>query len=188
MNLLTSERIAAAQKANLDAVFGLANNLVEGIERLAELNLKTIRSTLAETQENALKACSAREPREWLTLQTTFAAPTAEKAQLYGRQLFEIVSATQAEFAQLAQTQYEAYNRRVQTLVEDVAKSAPAGSEAAIAAWKSTIDAASTLVETLQKTSQQAVQVAESNFDALATAASKNALRTAEQASAGARR
>lgn len=184
MNLLTPEQIAAAQKTNLDAVYRLANNVVAGIERLAELNLKTIRSTLAETQENALKACSAKEPQDWLTLQTAFAAPTAEKVQSYGRQLFEIVSATQAEFTQLAQTQYEAYNRRAQTLVEEVAKSAPAGSEAAIAAWKSAVAATSTLVETLQKTSQQAVQVAESSLDAVATAASK----TAQQASTGARR
>ncbi|MBB5501274.1 phasin family protein [Paraburkholderia sp. MM5384-R2] len=181
MNLLTPEQFVTAQKANLDAAYGLASNVVAGMERLAELNLKTIRSTLAETQENALKACSTKEPQEWLALQTTFAAPTAEKVQSYGRQLFEIVSATQSEFTQLAQTQYEAYNRRTQTLVEEVAKSAPAGSEAAIAAWKSAITATSTLVETLQKTSQQAVQVAESNLDAVATAASKTARRTAER-------
>ena len=179
MNLSTPEQIAAAQKANLDTFYGLANKVAAGMERLAELNLKTIRSTLAETQESALKACSAREPQDWLTLQTTFASPTAEKVQSYGRQLFEIVSATQAGFTQLAQTQYEAYNRRAQTLVEEVAKSAPAGSEAAIAAWKSAIAATGTLVETLQKTSQQAVQVAENNLDAVATAASKTARRTA---------
>ncbi|MFM0145796.1 TIGR01841 family phasin [Paraburkholderia sp. RL18-085-BIA-A] len=188
MNLLTPEQIAASQKANVDAAYGLATKVIEGAERLAELSLKTIRSTLAETQHNALKAFSVTDPQEWLALQAALVAPATEKAQSYSRQLFEIVSATNGEFAQVAQTQYEAYNRRVQTLVEEVARSAPAGSEAAIAGWKSAIGATHTLIETLQKTGQQAVQVAESSFDAVATAASKTARRTAEQASAGARR
>ncbi|RKE24351.1 phasin family protein [Paraburkholderia sp. BL23I1N1] len=188
MNLSTPEQIAASQKANLDTAYGLATKVVEGIEKLAELNLKTIQSTLAETQQNALKAFSVKDPQEWLALQAALVAPTAEKMQSYSRQLFEIMSATQGKFAQVAQTQYEAYNRRVQTLVEEVARSAPAGSEAAIAGWKSAMGATHALVESLQKTSQQAVQVAGSSFDAVATAASKTAQRTAEQASAGTRR
>jgi phasin family protein len=188
MNLSTPEQFAASQKANLDAAYRLATKVVEGVEKLAELNLKAIQSTLAETQQNVLKACSVKDPQEWLALQAGLAAPTTEKVQSYSRQLFEIVSATQGEFAQLAQTQYEAYNQRVQTFVENVARSAPAGSEAAIAGWKSAIGATHALVETLQKTSQQAAQLAESSFDAVATAASKTARRTAEQVSAGAKR
>ncbi|MGF6482557.1 TIGR01841 family phasin [Paraburkholderia youngii] len=188
MNPSTPEQLAAAQKAHLDTAYGLATKVVEGVERLTELNLKTIQSTLAEAQQNALKAFSIQDPQAWLALQAAFVAPTAEKVQLYSRQLFEIVSATQGRFAQVAQAQYEAYNLRVQTLVEAVARSAPAGSEAAIAGWKSAIGATHTLIETLQKTSQQAVQVAESSLNAAATAASKTARRTAEQASASARR
>lgn len=188
MNLSTPEQIAASQKANVDAAYGLAAKLAEGVQKLAELNLKTIQSTLAETQQNVLKAFSVKDPQEWFALQAALVAPATEKVQAYSRQLFEIVSATQGELAQIAQTQYEAYNLRVQTLVEDVAKNAPAGSEAAIAGWKQAIGATQTLIETLQKTSQQAVQVAESNFDAVATAASKTARRAVEQASAGAKR
>lgn len=188
MNLLTPEQIAASQKSNVDAAYGLATKVVEGMQRLAELNLKTIQSTLAEAQQNALKAFSMNDPQEWFALQAALFAPATEKVQSYSRQLFEIVSATQGAFAQVTQTQYEAYNLRVQTLVEDVAKSAPAGSEAALAGWKSAIGATHTLIETLQKTSQQAVQVAESNFDAVTTAASKTARRAAEQVSAGAKR
>jgi hypothetical protein len=57
---------------------------------------------------------------------------------------------------------------------------APAGSEAGIAAWKSVIELTNTLYETAQKSSQQAVQVANSNFDAAAVAASKAARRASE--------
>lgn len=188
MTQLTLEQVAATSKANLDILFGLTGRVVEGVEKLAELNRQAISSTLADTQEHALKTLSVKEPQEWLALQTSLAAPMAEKAQTYSRQLFEIVSATQAEFARFVQAQCEAYGRQVQTLVEDVAKSAPAGSEATVAAWKSAISATSTLVETLQKTGQQAVEVAQSNLDTVTAAAAKGARRAVEQASTGAKR
>ncbi|MFM0341955.1 TIGR01841 family phasin [Paraburkholderia fungorum] len=187
MSLLTPEQLTAAQRANLGILFGLTSQFVEGTGKLAALHLTAIRSTLAETRENTLKALSANEPQEWFALQAAIATPMAEKAQSYSRQVLEIVSATQAECVHTAQTYYEAYSGRLQVLVEDVARNAPAGSEAAIAAWKSAIATTSTLVETLQKTGQQAVQLAESNFEA-ATAVASKAARRAEQASAGAKR
>jgi phasin family protein len=178
MILFNPEQIAAFPKASLDAAFGVTLKIVEATERLTELNLQRTRSTLAETQENVLKASSAKEPQEWFLLQAALAGPTLEKAQSYGRALVEIMSATQAEFAQVAQTQWEAYNRRVQTLVEDGAKNAPAGSEAAITAWKHALASTQTLIETLQKTSQQAVQMADTGFETVATAAARTPRRT----------
>jgi phasin family protein len=179
--MLTSEQVAATQKANLDSLFGLTDKLVEGVEKLTDLNLQLIRSTLADTQEHALRTLSVKEPQEWLALQASIAAPMAEKAQTYSRQLSEIVSAIQAAFAGLAQAQCEAYGRRVQTLVDDIARSAPAGSEAAVAALNSAITASSALYETLQKTGQQAVEVATADV-------SKAARRAIEQASHTAKR
>ncbi|MFM0001580.1 TIGR01841 family phasin [Paraburkholderia dipogonis] len=188
MNLLTPEQVAAAQRANLGVLFSLTSQFVEGTGKLAALHLTAIRSSLAETREIAVKALSANGPQEWFALQAAIATPMAEKAQSYSSHVLEIVSATQAECLRIAQTSHEAYNGRVQALVEDAARNAPAGSEAAIAAWKSAIATTSTLIETLQKTGQQAVQLAESNFEAATAAASKAARRTIEQASAGAKR
>jgi hypothetical protein len=36
--MLTPEQVAATRKANLDILFGLGNKVVEGVEKLAELN------------------------------------------------------------------------------------------------------------------------------------------------------
>ena len=73
-------------------------------------------------------------------------------------------------------------------MVEDVAKNAPAGSEAAMSALDSAIKAANTLVETVQKTSQQAAEAARSGFDMAAAAGSKNTKRAIEPVSAAAKR
>jgi hypothetical protein len=163
------EQVAAEQQDNLDLVFGVASKIAESMEKLANLNLDVAKAALG--------------PQDWIALQASAAAPTAEKMQSYSRQVYDLFAATQAEIARLAETRYEAYNRRLQSLVEDVAKSAPAGSEAAVAAWKSALNATNTLFETLQKTSRQAMQVAESNLEAVTTVASKTARRAAEQAS-----
>lgn len=97
--------------------------------------------------------------------------------------VYEIVSATQGEFTRVAEAQFEEQNRKVQALVENVAKNAPAGSETAVAVMKSAITAANTTYETVHKATRQAVEIAESNFNAAATAASKAASQAAAQAS-----
>jgi phasin family protein len=183
MTLLTPEQFAAAQKANLETLFGLTNKAFEGIEKLVELNLQVVKSTLAENQENAQRALSVKDAQELLALQASLSQPVAEKVLSYGRHLYEIASATQAEFARVAEAQYEEQNRKVQALVDNVAKNAPAGSETAVAVIKSAITAANTTYETVHKATKQAVEIAESNFNAAATAASKAASQAAAQVS-----
>lgn len=183
MNLLTPEQIAAANKAQFDTLFGLTNKAFEGMEKLLELNLQVVKSTLAESQENAQRALSVKDAQELLSLQASLAQPVAEKALSYSRHLYEIASSTQAEFARVAEAQFEDQNRKVQSMVDNVAKNAPAGSETAVAVMKSAITAANTTYETIHKASKQAVEIAESNFNAAATAATKAASQATAQAS-----
>ncbi|RDJ97722.1 TIGR01841 family phasin [Paraburkholderia lacunae] len=180
MALSNTEQVAAA-KANLDAFFEVGGKVFEGVEKLVALNLQVVRSTLAEAQEKFTKAPGSTDPQQWFALQAGFTGPFAEKSLSYGRQVFDIASTTQASVAQVAQAHYERYNGRVQTLVEEAAKNGPAGSEAAIAAWKSMISATTTLCESLQKTAQQAVHAAESNFEAVTATASKAVRSKPEQ-------
>jgi phasin family protein len=182
MTLLTPEQITAASKAQFDTLFGLTNKAFEGMEKLLELNLQVVKSSLAESQENTQRALSVKDAQEFVALQASLTQPVAEKALSYGRHLYEIASATQAEFARVAEAQYEEQNRKVQTLVDNVAKNAPAGSETAVAVMKSAIAAANTTYETVHKATKQAVEIAESNFNAAASAASKAASQATAQA------
>jgi phasin family protein len=181
MTLLTPEQLAAAQKANLETLFGLTTKAFEGVEKLVELNLQVVKSTLAEGQERAL---SVKDAQDFLALNSSLTQPAAEKALSYGRQVFEIASATHAEFVRAAQEQFGEQQRKVQAFVENVAKNAP-GSEIAVAVLKSGITAANTAYEMAQKASKQAVEVVESNVNAAAAAASEaaaQASRTAKKA------
>ncbi|WP_020201186.1 MULTISPECIES: TIGR01841 family phasin PhaP1 [Cupriavidus] len=179
----TPEQVAAAQKANLETIFGLTTKAFEGVEKLVELNLQVVKATFAENVDNAKKALSAKDPQEFLAIQASLVQPVAEKTLAYSRHLYEIASETQSEFTKVAEAQLAESSKKVQALVENFAKNAPAGSESTVAIVKSAISAANNAYESVQKATKQAVEIAESNFQAAASAATK----AAQQASASAR-
>ena len=49
MNEWFPEQLAAAQKANLEAFYSVANLAFAGFQKLTELNLQTARSAIADT-------------------------------------------------------------------------------------------------------------------------------------------
>jgi phasin family protein len=183
MSLSSPEQFAAAQKTNLDTSWAVANVMFEGFQKLVELNLHAVKSTLGEGRENLGKALPANDPQDLVSAQARLIQPTAEKIQSYSRQVFAIVAATQTQFSKLAEVQHQAHNQRVQTLVDNVSQNAPAGSEAVVAAFKSTITATNGLYETVQRATRQATEVAESNFETVVAAASKATQHAVEQTS-----
>ena len=187
MSLLSLEQLASAQKANVDTLFGLADKVVDGVQKMMAINVKLGRALLTQTQDGVLRALSAAEPGPSGAGAATPAVAIPEYLQSYPREVFELLSGLQAEFARLAQAQCEAYSRRAQTLVEDVAKSAPAGSEAAVAAWKSAMDATNTLVDTVQKSYRQTAEFVEGSIAAASKQTATTTRRDTEKASAPAK-
>src|SRR5260370_42238267 len=181
MGLRSPEQIAAAQKSNLDTSWAVANLMFEGFQKLVELNLQAVKSTLAEGRENVGKALPANDPQDLVSAQARLIQPTAEKIQSYSRQVFAIVAATQTQFSKLAEVQYQAHNQRVQTLVDNVAHSAPAGSEAVVAALKATFLATNGLYETVQRATRPATEVAESTIETVVAAAAKATAHAVDQ-------
>ena len=157
MTLLTPEQIAAAQKANLETLFGLTTKAFEGVEKLVALNMQAGKATLAENQEILTKAFSAGNPSELFALPASLSQPVAEKVTAYGRQVHEIVSGVQGEFLKSATELFQQSQRDGQAFVENLAKNAPAGSEGAIAAWNSAFSAMNSTYESANKAAKQFV-------------------------------
>jgi phasin family protein len=183
MTQFSPEQFAATQKTHFDTFFSLTNKLFEGVEKLTALNLQAAKSVFAETQETAQTTLSGKDPQDLLKLQQALTQPAAEKAQAYSRHVYEILTETHAEFVKVAEAQFAEYNRGAQSFIENITKNAPAGSEAVVALLKSSITAANTTYDTVNKASKQAVEIAESNFDAATSAASKAAKDVTAQAS-----
>jgi phasin family protein len=178
--MLTAEQVLAAQKANIETLFGLTTKAFEGVEKLIDLNVTASRAALMEASETAQAALTVKDAQELLALQAALFQPLAEKTAAYSRHLYDITSATGAEFTRNVESQFSDVQKKFLAVVDNAAKNAPAGSETAVAVFKSAVAAGNNALESVQKAVKQATDVAEANFNAVATTAvnsTKNATK-----------
>ena len=176
--MLTPEQLVASQKANMETLYGLTTKAFEGVEKLVELNLQATKAALAESQAHANAMLSVKDAQELIALQAGLFQPLAEKAAAYSRHLYDIASGTGAEFSKAFESKVAEGQAQFAALVDNAAKNAPAGSETAVAMMKSAVAAANNAFESVQKAVKQASDVAEANFNAVATSAT-NVAKTA---------
>lgn len=169
--MLTAEQIVAAQKSNLETLFGLTQKAFEGVEKLVELNIQATKAAMAEAANNTQAMMSVKDAQELLTLQASLMQPLAEKTVAYSRHLYDIASGTGAEFGKAAEAQAADAQKKFMAVVDNAAKNAPAGSETAVAVMKSAVSAANNAMESVQKAVKQASEMAEANFNAVTSQA-----------------
>jgi len=176
--MLTAEQIVAAQKANIETIFGLTQKAFEGMEKLVELNVQATKAALSESANSAQAMMSVKDAQELLTLQANLMQPLAEKTVAYSRHLYDIASGTGAEFGKAAEAQASDSQKKFLAVVDNAAKNAPAGSETAVAVMKSAVSAANNAMESVQKAVKQATEMAEANFNTV-TASAVSATKSA---------
>ena len=175
--MLTADQLLAAQKANVEILFGLTSKAFEGVEKLVELNLTATKAALAEAAETSQSVLAIKDAQELVALQAALFQPLAEKTAAYSRHLYDISSSTGAEFTRAVETQLADAQKKFLAVVDNAAKNAPAGSETAVAVFKSAVAAGNNALESVQKAVKQASDVAEANFNAVANQA-VNAAKT----------
>ena len=171
--MLTAEQLVAAQKANLETLFDLTNKAFEGVEKLVELNLQVAKASMTRsaghrhrrprrqgcpgTAGPASRPAAARR-REGRCLRP----PPVRHRRLHQRRSRKVAEAQIAD----AQAKFNG-------VVDSAVKNAPAGTESAAALVKSAIAAATNAMESVQKATKQAADVAEANFQTLTNTAVK---------------
>lgn len=169
--MLTAEQVMAANKANVETLFGLTSKAFEGVEKLVALNLAASKALLAESASQTQALLSVKDAQELLAVQTGLLQPLGEKATSFGREAYEIAAATGAEFGKAFEGQFAEAQKKFLEAVDSAAQNAPAGSETAVALMKSAVATANNVLETAQKSAKQAAAMAESNFKAATTSA-----------------
>jgi phasin family protein len=180
--MLTAEQVLAAQKANVETLFGLTTKAFEGVEKLVELNVTASKAALTEAADTAQSILSVKDAQELLALQASLFQPLAEKTAAYSRHLYDIASSTGAEFGKTFESQVAEAQKKFLAVVDNAAKNAPAGSETAVAVFKSAVAAGNNALESVQKAVKQATEVAEANFNAVANTAVNAAKTTTTKA------
>lgn len=182
------EQFSNATKASFESQFALMSSLMaktfEGMEKLVELNITAAKASLDESSNAARQLLAAKDPQEFFSLTAAQAQPTAEKAMSYTRQLASIAAGTQAEFTKAAEAQISETNRKVVSLVDEVSKNAPAGSENVVAVIKAAIGNANAGYEQMSKTAKQAAQTLETNVNAAVSQFTQAAQQAAPKSAA----
>ena len=172
--IYSNDQFAAIQKNSLDVFAGLSQKTFASFEKLVGLNMAAAKAVVAESMSNLQALAGAKDAQAVLALQSGMIQPLAEKSASYSRHLYDIDSDTGAEFTKALESTTAESQKTVTAFLESSLKNAPAGSEAAVAVFRSAIDAGNNAVESAQKTAKQAVQMVESKLGT-ATSAGKKA-------------
>ncbi len=164
-----ADQLSNATKASIDnqlaAMSDLANKALHSVAELVELNLATAKESLATTSAAAQQMLAAKDAQEVLNLSTQQAQPNAEKALAYGRHLASIATKAQADFTKATEARIAETTKQVNKLIDDLSKTAPAGSENAIALLKASVANANATYEQISKASKHAIDNLEENFN-----------------------
>ncbi len=162
-------------KSGFNFALFYANTTFDGIERLALLNLAAARSVFEAAMSNVTTLLGAKDVQSFVAIHKELATPSIEKGMEYSRNVIAIASETKDKIAKEVETQVAETNAKVSGLVEKALESAPAGSEAAVAAVKTAIKTANEAYEGLNKAAKQAAEVAEASVAAATSATLKAA-------------
>jgi len=164
----TPDQLIALNKANVEAFVRFAGVALEGAERLLDLQLKTAKTALSDGLENARILASVRDFEQLTALKDTLVQPTFEKATAYAKKAYDVATETQTDLNKLVEDQVTEFNKQVISALDQIVKTAPAGSEVGIAAMKSTLAAVNSGFDNLTKVAKQFGEATQSNMEVVA--------------------
>lgn len=173
-------QILASQKASLDQFLAVQTSFFNGFEKLVDLNLKVARASLEELSLKSQEAGTLNDAQETMAFASGLAQPSTEKAFAYSKHVYDILSGVQADLSKLSETQTEQVQQQLADAIEQLEKTAPAGSEGAISLLKTSLATANNAYASVSQAAKQAADAAESNLNAAASATMKAASDAAE--------
>ena len=165
-----AEQFIATNKANLQTLEGLTTPAFASVHKLVELNMTASKAALEESVSHINALLGAKDVQELLSLQSDMVKPLTDKFAAYIQQVQSIVSASGAEFTKAIEGKTAEAQKAFSDAVENLANSAPAGTESTVAAFMNAFTSGQAAVESAQNSAKKALEVAQSNF---ATAASQ---------------
>jgi len=116
--------------------------------------------------QQAKAIAEIKDPQEFAQVKSSLMQPNMEKTASYVKSIYDVASATQAEFNKLVEEQVSEFNKQVVTTLDKMVKTAPAGSDVAVAALKSAISGINATYENMAKSAKQFVDLTQANVEA----------------------
>jgi phasin family protein len=164
-----SKQIAATQKANAEAMVALMRSTLDNIEKLANLNLSTMRANVQTGTENATTLLGAKNPKQVLAVQATLSEPNLERTREYYHNLYELVLNMQKDITSVMENHYKALTENAESAIEETRNKLPAGGDIFASTMKSMLQASSQTFDRMNFMAQQIAQIADSNIKAFSS-------------------
>lgn len=161
-----TEQFAELNTASVDQALRLAQLAFDNTERLFKLQLDAAKVAVEENAKNTKALSEVKDFQEFINLRTKLTEAGVEKAMGYSRSVYEVASEVQAEVSKLVEEGLAVYTKNIASFVEKATKNAPAGSDAAVSALKSTVAATTAAIDTLTKASKQVASFADASVKA----------------------
>jgi phasin family protein len=168
-----TEQIAEINRNNVAQATKFAALSLENAEKFTKFNLGAAKAAFAQTVEGAQALAGVKDVQDLMALRTKFAEAGVQTAVGYSRHLYELATEAQAGYSALAEEAIGVYQKGVAQWVDTASKSAPAGSDAAVNAFKSTMAATTAAFDQFQKATKQVASYADANVRAAAATATK---------------
>ncbi|MES2879828.1 MAG: phasin family protein [Pseudomonadota bacterium] len=166
---ISTGQFLETNKTNLQALESMTNQALAGIEKLVELNLATSKAILGESFSHAQAVLCAKDPQEFLALQSDYLKPLTEQSATYAQQVQAILTESSAEITKTVEAKTAEAQKTFGGVLENLSKNVPAGSETAVAAFKNAMTASQSAFESVQNEAKKAVETAQLNFTAATT-------------------
>ncbi|HEX4883820.1 MAG TPA: phasin family protein [Casimicrobiaceae bacterium] len=170
-----TEQFAEFNKANVAQATKLAAIAMGNVEKVMKLGMNAARVAIEQSIENAQAVASVKDVQELFALRTKLAESGVQSALSYSKNLYEIASEAQAELSAVSEESWSTYTRGVAKWVDTASQSAPAGSDVAVNAFKSTVAATTAAFDQFQRATKQVVNLADASVRAAAQSAGKAA-------------
>ena len=161
--------LADIASRTVDSAARVTRISMDSAERAVAVQLEYAKGALTQATLNARAVSQARDVQELMALRARIAENTLENLMGYSRSMYEVASEAQSEMGKLAEERMTSFQQAVTEGVDLAAKSAPAGSDVAIAAIKSSLAATTAAFDSFAKAAKNVASYTDAGVRAAGT-------------------
>lgn len=155
--------LADITSATVESAARFTKISMDSAERAINVQLEFAKGTLTQATEDARAIAQAKDVQELLALRTRMAENALESLMGFSRSFYEVAAEAQSEFGKLAEERMATFQQAVTEGVDQATKSAPAGSDVAVAAIKSSLAASTAAFDSFSKAAKHAASLADAS-------------------------
>ena len=153
-------------RATMEAAAKATRISMDSAERTINVQLQYAKGALTQATLTARAVSQAKDVQELMSLRSRIAENALENMMGYSRSLYEVASGASSEYSRLAEQRMASFQQAVTESVDQAARSAPGGSDVAVAAIKSQLSAATAAFDSFAKAAKHMASFADAGVAA----------------------